>query len=446
MESPDELKKKARAAIDRRRDWLIAAARQVLRHPEPGFREVRTSRLVSERLGDLGIQHQTGIALTGIKGYLRGGRQGPTVAVIGELDALSVPGHPHADPETGAAHACGHHSQIGMLLGAAAGLMVPEVLRELAGSVALVAVPAEEFTDVEFRWRLHREGKLGLMSGKQEYIRLGAFDDVDMAMMVHTSASPDDARFAVGGTTNAHLVKYVNFIGKAAHAGSAPHFGVNALQAATLALNALNAQRETFKSEDAIRLHGVMTSGGTAVNSVPADVKYEGRVRGKALDAIDDANMKMDRCLRAGALAMGASVRIVTIPGYLPLVNNDALMDVFQDNAVRLVGEKSFVRHPDSRNRGGSTDMGDLSQIMPAIHPYAGGATGTSHGVDYMVQDYDQAVIDPAKAMVGTVIDLLSGDAARARDLLAENRSNMTKKEYLALQESRLSEELYEGE
>ena len=90
--------------------------------------------------------------------------------------------------------------------------------------------------------------------------------------------------------------------------------------------------------------------------------------------------------------------------------------------------------------------MGDLSQIMPAIHPYAGGATGTSHGVDYMVQDYDQAVIDPAKAMVGTVIDLLSGDATRARDLLAKSRPNLTKKQYLALQQSRLSEELYQGE
>jgi amidohydrolase len=445
MTDTEDLKAKAQAAIDRRRDWLIDIAKSVLQNPESGFQEKKTSQLVSEKLGELGIKHESGIALTGIKGYLRGSRPGPTVAVMGELDSVKVLGHPHTDPETGAAHACGHHCQVGMLLGAALGLTAPGVIDSLSGTVALMALPAEEFIDVEYRWGLHQEGTLGLMSGKQEFIRLGAFDDVDMAMMVHTSASAQDGRFAVGGTSNGHLVKYITFLGRAAHSGVAPHQGVNALNAAMVALNALSAQRETLRNEDIVRLHGILTRGGTAVNSVPADVRYEGRVRARDADAIADANARMDRCLRAGTLAVGAKVNIVTIPGYLPLVNDEGLMDVFRENAVRLVSRSKVVTHPNDLNRGGSTDMGDLSQIMPVVHPYTGAATGSGHGTDYLIRDYDQAVVKPAKAMAMSVIDLLAGGAARAKEVLAKSPPRMTKDRYLAIQSQRLSEELYEG-
>ena len=446
MSTIEELKLKAQAAIDERSDWLVNISKTILDNPEPGFHEFKTASLVSERLSELGIGHQTGIALTGIKGVLAGGRPGPTVAVIGELDSLRVLDHAHADPETGAAHACGHHCQIGMMMGAAVGLMVPEVIDSLAGNIALIAVPAEEFIDVQYRWGLHKEGKLGLMAGKQEFIRLGAFDDVDMAMMVHTASTNERTKFAIGGTSNGHVVKYIRFVGKAAHAGGSPEMGVNALQAAMVALNALNSQRETLRNEDTIRLHGILTHGGVAVNSIPADVRYEGRVRGRNADVIADANMKMDRCMRAGALAMGATVEIVSIPGYLPMVNNDDLMDVFKANAEDLVGEREVGVHPPNLNRGGSTDMGDLSQIMPVIHPYTRAATGTGHGTDYVIQDYEQAVINPAKAMAMSVIDLLYGDAERAKETLANSPPNMSKDQYLALQDSRLVEEVYVGE
>ena len=445
MPDIEELKAKAQVAIDGRRDWLIDIAKTVLNHPEPGFCEVKTSRLVSEKLKELGIAHESGIALTGIKGYLRGGGPGPTVAVIGEMDSIRVLEHPHADPQTGAAHACGHHCQIGMMLGVAVGLQVAEVSRALVGNVALMAVPAEEFIDVEYRWGLRQDGKLGLLGGKQELLRLGAFDDVDMALMVHTTASSEDAKFAVGGTSNAHQVKYIKFVGKAAHAGGSPHLGINALQAAMVALNALNAQRETLRNEDVIRLHGILTTGGVSANSIPADVRYEGRVRGKNAGVVADANMKMDRCLRAGALAMGAKVEIVTIPGYLPMINSTNMADLFKQNAMELVGDSNVATHPDGRNRGGSTDMGDLSHVMPAIHPYTGAASGAGHGADYLIQDYDQAVINPAKAMAMTVIDLLAGEAEKAKEVLAKSPPKMTKDQYVQLQEGRLSNELYEG-
>ncbi len=445
MPNAEDLKAKAQAAIDDRAEWLIDAAKTVLDNPEPGFVEYKTSRFVSGKMAELGIDHESGIALTGLKGVVRGGRPGPTVAVIGELDSLRVLGHPHADAETGAAHACGHHCQTPMMLGAAVGLLAAGVLESLAGNVAFIAVPAEEFIDVQMRWGLHKEGKLGLMSGKQEFVRLGAFDDVDMAMMVHTASESQESRlFSVGGTSNGHVVKYVKFIGKASHAGGSPHEGVNALQASMLALNALNAQRETLRNEDNVRLHGIMTRGGAAVNSIPADVRYEGRVRGRTAEAIADANRKMDRCMRAGALAMSAAVEIVTIPGYLPMKNDPALMDAFAANAARVVDPSQVARHPADRNRGGSTDMGDLSQLMPAVHPYTAAAVGSGHSVDYVVKDYVQAVINPAKAMAMTVIDLLGDDAQAAKRIIAESPPTMTKSQYLAFQNSRLSEELYD--
>ena len=447
MPTIDELKSSAQAAIDDRAEWLMDAARTILDNPEPGFTEYKTSRFVSEKLSELGISHHSGIAITGLKGIVRGGRPGPTVAVIGELDSLRVLDHPHVDPETGAAHACGHHCQTPMMLGAAVGLLVPEVLESLAGNIAFIAVPAEEFIDVEFRWGLHKDGNLGLMAGKQEFIRLGAFDDIDMAMMVHTaSSSQESTKFAVGGTSNGHVVKYVRFIGRAAHAGGSPHLGVNALQAAMVALNALNTQRETLRNEHNVRLHGILTRGGAAVNSIPADVRYEGRVRGRTAEAIADANDKMDRCLRAGALTMGGSVEIVTIPGYLPMKNNEPMMEVFKRNAAEIVGEDEVVEHPADRNRGGSTDMGDLSQLMPVIHPYTTAAHGAGHSIDYVVDDYVQAVVNPAKAMAMSVIDLLYEDAQVAKQVLDNSPPTMTTRQYLAFQNSRLTEELYVGE
>ncbi|MFN3973930.1 MAG: amidohydrolase [Dehalococcoidia bacterium] len=447
MAGVDDLKARALRRIDQHQDEIIDLARRVLQEPEPGYTEVKTARKVSEALTRLGIPHRTGIALTGIKGYIQGGAgPGPTVAVLGELDSLRVPDHPHADKATGAAHACGHHAQLGMLLGAVIGLTDPEVQKALSGRIAVIAVPAEEFIDAEFRYRLRQERKIGFLGGKQEFIRLGEFDDVDMALMCHTTSAPEDAKLAVGGTSNGHIVKLVTFLGRAAHAGSSPWKGVNALNAANIALMALHTQRETLRDEDHVRFHGIVTAGGVAVSSVPAEVRLEWRVRGGTHQALEDANGKAQRCFQAGALAVGATVRITSIAGYLPLLNDPVMQEVFLSNAQRLVGKEGVAVHPPDRNRGGSTDMGDVSHILPVLHPYAGGARGTGHGNDYLIYDYNLAVLNPAKAMAMTVIDLLSNGASRAKEVKARFRPALSKAEYLRIQESRMGEVVYKGE
>ncbi len=446
MLSRQELKQRACAAIDQHEAELISISRQILNHPEPGFSETKTSRLVAEKLAEMGIRYRQGLALTGIKGRISGGGgPGPSVAVIGELDSLIVNGHPHADPETNAAHACGHHCQIGMLLGAIRGLTQPEVLECLSGDLVPFAVPAEEFIEVSRRLQLREDGKLEFMGGKQELIRLGEFDDVGLAMMCHTASDMGDHKFAVGGTSNGHVVKYVQFLGRGAHAGSAPHMGINALNAASFALQAMHNNREVFRGEDTVRVHGIMTRGGEAVNAVPADVRLEWRVRSASPEAVVRNSEIVDRCFKAGALAVGASVRITNIPGYLPMKNDTHLQELFRQNAAALLGESRTLVIPGRRNRGGSTDMGDLSHLMPVCHPYTAGAVGSGHSKEYLITDYRAAVVNPAKIMAMVAIDLLSEGAARAKEIIASHRPAMLKDAYLRFQRERAELIEYDG-
>ena len=149
------------------------------------------------------------------------------------------------------------------LIGAASALSDPAVLEDLSGSIVLIAVPAEEYIEVEYRYGLVKSGELEFMGGKPELIARGEFDDVDIAMMIHTHSRPDENGMAsVTESNNGCVVKLVRFIGRAAHAGGSPEMGINALNAALVAINAINALRETFRDEDSIRVHPIITRGG----------------------------------------------------------------------------------------------------------------------------------------------------------------------------------------
>ncbi len=438
MPTTEELKASVRAEIDRRGDELIKIAKTILDNPEPGFREEKTSRLVAEAFKGMELPFESRIAITGLKAILDSGNPGPTVGVMGELDSLRVVGHPHADPETTAAHACGHHCQIGMMLGVGMGLQAAGVMDSLSGRVALMAVPAEEYIEIEYRDDLRREGKLEFLGGKPEFIRLGVLDDVDLAMMTHTSSNPEEGTIAFGGTNNGIVAKRIRFEGRAAHAGGAPHAGINALNAAMIALSAIHAQRETYRDEDTIRIHPIITQGGVAVSSVPADVRMETFVRGKTIDAFQSASAKVDRALRAGAMAVGGSVVITTLPGYLPIRSDETMLELYRANAASLVGEDKLVR---LSHRTGSTDMGDVSQIMPVIHPYVVAATGSGHGNDYVVRDYELGVLTAAKGMATTIVDLLANGGRRASEIKRSYDAPLTKESYLALMRGMLREE-----
>ncbi len=440
MPSKAELKDRAFAEIDRRADELVRISQQILANPEPGFREFKTAALVGEKFGEMGVPFRSGLGMTGLRGEIIGGSEGPTMAILGELDSLIVNEHPHANAETGAAHACGHHCQIAMMLGSTMALMQEDVLPHLSGRIVPIAVPAEEYIEIEYRDSLRREGKIEFLGGKPEFIRLGELDDVHLSMMMHTTSTPIEKQLCTTGTNNGTLAKKIQFVGKGAHAGGSPHLGINALNAATLAMSAIHFNRETFLDTDTVRVHPIITKGGEAVSAVPADVRMETFVRGKTLDAIMDANRKVDRALRAGAMAVGATVNIQTIPGYLPMLQNSRMQEIFRANAETLVGSDNVGWNP---HRTGSTDMGDISAIMPVLHPYVGGATGIGHGADYVIQDYQLAVITGAKAMTATVIDLMADGAEEANRVVANHRSEMTSREYVNFMRTLASEETY---
>jgi amidohydrolase len=439
----DELKQQVYRAIDRRSEEIIGLGDRIRNHPELGFKELKTARLVEDTFKKLGLAPRAGLALTGVRADVAGrAGDGPTFAVLGELDALVVAGHPEGDPETGAAHACGHNAQIAGMLGAAMGLLDAKAFEHLAGRVAFFSVPAEEYGDIEWRVAQARAGKLEFLGGKPELLRLGQFDDVDLAMMIHTTSRPEEGKAGVPASNNGCIVKTVRYIGRAAHAGGAPHMGVNALYAAQIGLMAINAIRETFRDEDTIRVHPIITHGGSQVNVIPGDVRIETYVRGRTMDAILDANRKVDRALRAGALALGAKVEIETLPGYMPMTCDANMARHFRETVSGLFGEEHYRQ---IGHRTGSTDMGDLSQVMPVLHPYIGGARGTGHAADFEIVDKPLAYVGPAKALAAMVVDLLWDGAAGAREVLAKARPPMTRQSYLASQRALAKRELYEG-
>src|SRR5438067_3481678 len=439
----NELKQRVYQAIDKRSQEIVGLGEQIRKNPELGFKEVKTARLVEETFSRLGLSAKSGLALTGVRADVAGrAGDGPTFALLGELDGLVVTGHPVADPQTGAAHACGHNAQVAGLLGAAMGLLDARAFEHLAGRAVFFAVPAEEYGDIEWRVAQARAGRLEFLGGKPELLRLGHFDDVDMAMMIHMTSRPEDGKTGVPGSNNGCIVKTVRYLGRASHAGGAPHMGVNALYAAQIGLAAINAIRETFRDEDTIRVHPIITHGGSQVNVIPGEVRLETYVRGRTVEAILDANVKVDRALRAGALALGAKVEIETLPGYMPMTCDPIMARHFRDDVTGLFGEENYRQ---IGHRTGSTDMGDLSQVMPILHPYIGGAKGTGHGADFAIVDKPLAYLGPAKALAAMVVDLMWDRAAGAREVLAKAKPPMTRASYLAAQRGLARREVYEG-
>lgn len=422
----EQLKQQCMNLIDENRDAIIALGDEIFSHPELGFKEINTSRLVQRTLDRLNIPHQDGLALTGVKGTLKGRESDIRVMVMGELDAVICPLHPQADLTTGAAHSCGHNSQIASMLGAAMGLA--PLADRLDGDVVFAAVPAEEYVELEYRERLREDGKIRFFGGKQEFIRQGILDDVDMGMMIHSHAGVTDRHFLIGCDSSGFIGKLIRFNGREAHAGARPFDGINALNAASLSLMAINSQRETFREKDRIRIHPIITKGGDLVNIVPADVRMETYVRGTNLEAILDASEKVNRSLRGSAYAIGASVDIEELPGYLPLIQNPDMTELFARNAEDLLGKGTNIY---GQELMGATDAGDISSLMPFIHMSTGGYAGDAHSREFTICDKEMAYIMPAKAMAMTVIDLLWDHAAGAKAVRDGFRPKFTRESYL---------------
>lgn len=406
------------------RKLILDAERHIWKNPETGFKEWKTEKYLADAFEGLGYTLTHAGNIPGFYTDIDTGKKGPKVLIFGEMDSLICHEHPEADKETGAVHCCGHHAQCAALLGIAAALKNPAILSGLCGSIRLCAVPAEELVEVEFRQQLKDRGIIRYFSGKTEFLYRGYFDDIDIAFMIHVTRGES---FVIRKGSVGFVTKRIAYKGKAAHAAGSPQKGINALYAANLGLQAVNAIRETFVEGDLVRVHSIITNGGQAANAIPANVILEGLVRAKTFEAIISENKKVNRALIGAALSIGANIDITDSPGYAPLRNDETLKYVARD-AVSAIAPQlniSFADHIET----GSTDMGDISCVIPSIHPYVPGAVGTSHGSDFYIEDAETACVLSAKIQLAMLALLLGDNGKRAAEVIDRKNVPYTKEQ-----------------
>lgn len=425
----EELKAALCAAIEKRLEDIRAIGLSIAEEPELGYKEVKTSAKVQEAFDRLGIAYETGFGVTGVKARLAGAGHRRTVALLGELDAIVCREHPMSDPVTGAAHCCGHNVQIANLVAVAMAVKDVDAMKYLGGDLVLFAVPAEEYVEIEYRNKLREEKKIEFLGGKAQIIAEGGFDDVDMALQMHVDpATHPEGNFQVGNTSNGFIGKLITYRGKAAHAAGAPDKGVNALNACMMGVMGVNAIRETFREDDCVRFHPIINSGGDLVNVIPDCVKMESYVRASNLPAMKDVNARINRALQAGAMALGAECDIHDLAGYLPMKPDENFRAVLRANAQKIFGAE-FVT--EGEHAAGSTDMGDVSHLMPVVHPWVGCVSGVLHGANYRLTDEKTAFTKTPQVLASTIVDLLWDDAAEAERICAAHKPELTKAEYL---------------
>lgn len=368
--------------VDDCADQLLTLARRIHENPELRFEEHKASAWVSELLASHGHTVERGIA--GMPTALRaraGSAEGPRVAILAEYDALP-----------GVGHACGHNLIAAGAVGAFVAAAV--VADAVGGEVVFLGTPAEEGG-----------------GGKIEMIKAGTFDGIDAAMMFH----PFD-RDLLAHPALASLWLTFDFRGTPSHAALAPHAGRSALTACLDTFRLIDGQRVHFR--DGVRVHGFVTDGGQAVNIVPERAACEFSVRALDGTELERVRLIVERCARAAAMASDVEVEMRTRRGYRDLVNNMTLARRF---GAHLSALGRAPRERDDRVGAGSTDMGDVSHVVPSIHPWLaivdeGAALCHEHrfaeaaGTD----GAGRAALVAAKALARTAIELIADGELRA--------------------------------
>lgn len=369
------LKSRVNKAIDDKADDLINLARKIYKNPELKFEEHKAVKWLTDKLEDYSFQIERKVAglETAFVATYPGSSSEPTVAFVAEYDAL---------PKLG--HACGHNLIATASLGAA--LALAELERENRGTIQLIGTPAEEGG-----------------GGKVIMVEAGVFDQVDAAMMVH----PSDRNLIRRGSLAVSELK-IDYYGKAAHASSDPEKGINALDAAILTFNNINAFREHMK--DGARIHGIITDGGDKPNIVPDHAGALFYLRAPENDYRDELLDRVKECAQGAATATGARVEF-NLQGheYQAMKPNPTLADAFAKNL-----EKLGIKLDKEPGGMGSTDMGDVSQTVPAIHPYLAivPLDTPGHSKEFaQASNSDrgyQIMLTAAKAMAMTGVDLFA--------------------------------------
>ena len=376
--SDNQLKKVVSSAIDESTEELKTIGEKIWRSPELCYKEHTAHDLLTDFLEKKGFSVER--SYTGIETAFRAtfGSGRPNVCVICEYDAL---------PEIG--HACGHN--LIAEAGVAAGLGLKAALESNnapKGRLTVMGTPAEEGG-----------------GGKEFLIQNGAFEDIDVAMMVHPTPYS-----AVSAIWNCVSLLQITYTGKAAHAAAFPWEGVNALDAVVMAYTSISVLRQQMKPK--WRVHGVITNGGTKPNIIPEKAVLEINIRAPSKSELDLLRKKVDNCFEAAAKATNCSMEVIELmPAYLEILNNPTLAETFGENWGDLGA--SFE---DIYDIGASTDMGNVSYIVPSIHPIyrVGSGSELNHTREFTAMtntpEAHAETLVAAKAMAHTCIDVLTTD------------------------------------
>lgn len=390
MSDAKALRKRALDAIDQRRDSLIELSLAIHANPELGYQERDAALRLTQYLEGDGFQvtHRYKDVDTAYRADAKGKAGGPRVAILAEYDALADLGH-----------GCGHN--LIAMIGIAAAVAVREVIEELPGSVAAIGTPAEEGGG----------GKVALLGA-------GGFDDVDAAMMVH----PTTGRNLAGRHSLASNRVVVEYFGRAAHAASQPDQGVNALDAMIQLFNGVNAMRQQLRPD--ARVHGIIAKGGSAANVIPEHTL--GRFSVRALDRRyqQEVLKRFIACAEGAATATGTTVKVTVDEnaGYENMVFSTPMAERWASH-MRSLGAPVFDARDDERV--GSTDMGNVMQVLPGIHPYVSISNDAIPGHSTAFRDHartpealERALVS-SKALALTALDVLM-DPTLLRDARVE--------------------------
>ncbi|MBA7603718.1 p-aminobenzoyl-glutamate hydrolase subunit B [subsurface metagenome] len=371
----EKLRAAVTGEIDAQRHQLSELSLKIHANPELGFHEVKATAWLTRYLEENGFSIERGICElpTAFRGSYGQGK--PTIAILAEYDALP-----------GLGHACGHNLIAACAVGAAVASKL--AIDQLGGSILVIGTPAEEGGG----------GKI-IMADR------GVFNNVDMAMMVHPGVYNVATARAL-----ANQSLEVEFFGKAAHAAARPEAGINALEAMLNSFAAINSLRQHIK--DKARIHGIITDGGQAANIVPAHSAGSFLVRAEDNTYLDELKERVLNCFIGAATASGARLEYRWgKTRYAPMRNNLTLARLFRQN-MQSLGRRMQLFNPSSAF--GSTDMGNVSQLVPGIHPIVAIASKDvlGHSPQFAEAAASEAgirgLVDAAKALAMTAVDLVA--------------------------------------
>ena len=383
----NEFKRQIIGWVDSQSENLWELSQSIFHEPEIAFKEYKACELLTEALKATDFSIETGIG--GLETAFRathGESTGPKIAILAEYDAL-----------IGLGHACGHNLIAAAAVGA--GMALAAVKPSLKGQIQVIGTPAEEGG-----------------GGKILLANAGIFDSVDAAMMFH----PASKNLVLRPSLASAKVK-IEFFGKASHAAAAPEEGINALDAMILTFNNIHALRQTFGPKD--RVAGIILKGGEAANIIPAYTSADFSVRSITSKKRDRLVDKVTACAQAAAQAIGCQIKVKVTQGYKEIIPNRILAGLIKSN-LESIGR--VVVEPDPNERMGSTDMGDISHLVPAIHPYLAIAPENIAGHTVEFKEYciseagKSAMLEAAKALAMTAVDLFTHP-----DLIAKARSEL---------------------